>query len=752
MKKSLLRGLLASTCIIAAGLIGSGEAFAGAAGIPTAADGIGGVVTSTKGPEAGVWVIAETHDLPTRFIKMVVTDDQGRFFMPELPKGNYEIWVRGYGLVDSPKQKAAPGKNMNLTAVVAPDAKAAAQYYPANYWFSLIQPPAANEFPGTGPKGNGISPNIPTQQQWIRRMKGCMTCHQQGDQTTRNLESPTPEGWAERINKARGPGDQAVADHGPEFAKTMNNGMTSFGRARGLAMWADWTARIAKGAVPEAPPRPQGIERNIVLTSWDWATGRYNHDEISTDRLNPTVNANGPIYGVIPTWGYMVTLNPKTHEANEIGYKVDQAKSVKLEKGAVTLLNDEAPDAFPHNPMLDAKGRLWVTERGRYGAPRPNDVPVDKAAYCTDPNFKYAKWHPQPGRASRTAVIYDPKTHTVEGIPMCNDIHHLMYGRDNKTMYFSDHANGGVFSWVDVEVWDKTKDPRQAMGWCPFVVDTNGDGKISQGWTVFNRGGGGGDGEEGGGGGARLPINTTVDPTKDTRIVANGYSIDVDLSADAMWLGSDGPFPTAIARVEKGANPPETCRTEWYEPPLMADGKNYGAHTLRGMSADSKGIAWAAFNSGQLGRFDRSKCKVTKGPTVVGQQCPEGWSFWDSPGPKISGQTVGSADFHYLMWTDLFNTLGLGKDIPIVAGSNSDSLLAFHPDTQKWTVLRVPYPRSFHTRGMDGRIDDPNGGWKGRGIYATYASQPVWHQEGGEDGTSGPQLVKFQVRPDPLAN
>ena len=74
-------------------------------------DDIGGVVTSTKGPEAGVWVIAETNDLPTRFAKMVVTDDQGRYVMPDLPKANYDIWVRGYGLVDSPKVKSAAWQN-----------------------------------------------------------------------------------------------------------------------------------------------------------------------------------------------------------------------------------------------------------------------------------------------------------------------------------------------------------------------------------------------------------------------------------------------------------------------------------------------------------------------------------------------------------------------------------------------------------------------------------------------------------------
>src|SRR5205823_6075813 len=109
--------------------------------------GIGGVVTSTKGPEAGVWVIAETSDLPTKLAKIVVTDDRGRYLLPDLPKANYSVWVRGYGLVDSPKVTAAPGKLLNLTAVVAPNARAAAEYYPANYWYSLIKVPEKNEFP-----------------------------------------------------------------------------------------------------------------------------------------------------------------------------------------------------------------------------------------------------------------------------------------------------------------------------------------------------------------------------------------------------------------------------------------------------------------------------------------------------------------------------------------------------------------------------------------------------------------------------
>src|SRR5438876_12440047 len=114
---------------------------AGALQAPTAQvaidpDDIGGVVSGPRGPEAGVWVIAETTDLPTRFVKIVVTDDGGRYLVPDLPRASYSVWVRGYGLVDSPKVKAAPGAILDLRALAAPDARAAAQYYPAGYWFS----------------------------------------------------------------------------------------------------------------------------------------------------------------------------------------------------------------------------------------------------------------------------------------------------------------------------------------------------------------------------------------------------------------------------------------------------------------------------------------------------------------------------------------------------------------------------------------------------------------------------------------
>jgi hypothetical protein len=189
MRKILLAGV-AAIGIAALGLVAPAPLQAQqAAAVAIDNDDIGGVVTGPKGPEAGVWVIAETRDLPVRFIRIVVTDDQGRYVVPDLPKGKYKIWVRGYGLVDSPKVQTTPGKLANLTAVVAPNPAAAAQYYPANYWYSLMKVPDKSEFPGTGPQGNGISPNMKTQAQWLRIMKtdSCWSCHQLGNKATREI-------------------------------------------------------------------------------------------------------------------------------------------------------------------------------------------------------------------------------------------------------------------------------------------------------------------------------------------------------------------------------------------------------------------------------------------------------------------------------------------------------------------------------------------------------------------------------------
>ena len=216
-------------------------------------------------------------------------------------------------------------------------------------------------------------------------------------------------------------------------------------------------------------------------------------------------------------------------------------------------------------------------------------------------------------------------------------------------------------------------------------------------------------------------------------------------------LGSWGggtEFPGRIWRVELGNNPPETCKTEVYEVPVV-DGKVEGFGP-RGIDVDANGVIWTALSgSSHFASFDRSKCTVLNGPEVVNSQhCQQGWALHQIPGPNMKGTNV-RADFHYYNWVDIYDTLGFGENVPISNGSGSDSLQALDPETGEWLIMRVPYPLGFYSRGLDGRIDDPDAGWKGRGVWANYGTNFNWHTEGGKGTTS--KMVKFQIRPDPLA-
>jgi len=176
---------------------------------------IGGVVTSANGPEPGVWVIAETTGLGTkRYAKIVVTDDQGRYLLPALPSGaQYSVWVRGFGLVDSRRVPAKPGTTLNLTAVIAPTAQAAAQYYPGSYWWSMLKIPDKTMFPGTGLKGNGMPTEMRSQADWVDAIKqnGCGNCHQAGGPLMRAIDhaalgvvgKATPAAWAAKLRQGR---------------------------------------------------------------------------------------------------------------------------------------------------------------------------------------------------------------------------------------------------------------------------------------------------------------------------------------------------------------------------------------------------------------------------------------------------------------------------------------------------------------------------------------------------------------------
>ncbi len=729
MNMRLASALLGSTFLLATG------AYAAAAAPKVDADDIGGTVASAKGPEAGVWVIAETSDLATKYTKIVVTDDQGRFVLPDVPKGKYKVWVRGYGLTDSKPVDAVPGATLSLKATVAASAKEAAEVYPASYWISLIKVPPEGDFPGTGPQGNGINPTFKNQQDWIGHFKeNCHFCHQLGTKVTREVADigNTVEAWDQRIQKGRSPDDPFLEGvpntkpRGKEFGSTMNNYMTMFGRQRGLGMFADWTDRIAKGEAPPAPPRPTGVERNIVVNMWDIGNGRFLHDSSTTDKRNPTVGGGGPVYAVQQLSGMVVALDPKTGKQEEF----------KL----TNLKGEWAVGSNDHTSTIDADGRYWMSTMGPDGANHD---------FCTDGSKSaYAKLFPRESKYGKTVGVFNPKTKSNEMIPVCFGSHHLNF--DNKDrLYFSGDTE--VVGWLDVNVWDKTKDASKAAGWCPLVLDTNGDGKVTMDrkqWNEDLRGSFGGEGQLEGAEEAKSAGGAKgFDPKKDTRIAGFNYANGVSPKDQSYWVAKYTPtVPSGIIRFEPGTNPPETCKTEYYEAPKV-NGK-YLAFNARGVDVDADGVAWVAFGTGALGKFDRSKCKVLNGPTALGQQCPEGWEIIETPSPKLAGTNIG-ADWFYQTFVDHHDFLGLGKEIPVLAGSESDELLAYLPKEKKFVHLRVPYPLGFYPRGLDGRIDDVKTGWKGRGLWATNNVLPIWHQETGEG--SSEFMVQIQMRPDPLA-
>jgi hypothetical protein len=680
---------------------------------------IGGVVTSTRGPEAGVWVIAETEELKTPFIKIVVTDDAGRYVLPQLPAATYNVWVRGYGLADSDRVEGRPGDTaLNLTAKIASSPAEAAKVYPGNYWLSLLQPPAPNQFPGTGDAGNGIPPAMASQAHWIFNIKsGCNFCHQLGNEITRSLghmdhlgfKSPE-EAWIYRTQ---------LGVRGSSMAGTM----AQWGVQSGARVLADWTTRIANGELPPVPPRPRpGAERNVVVTLWDWGIdSSFMHDEITTDKNDPTVNGYGPVYAVSAGHGKLTVLDPIDNDAYEITIPTrEDARQVQTRFpppampsnfwGMQHLWGPENP-ADPHNPMMDRKGRVWMTSKIR------NEEP----AWCREgSNHKFARYYPL-NFSNRQASYYDPATGEFRLIDTCFATHHLQFDNDaDQTVYFNELL-GPIVGWVNTREYDRTGDEQATQGWCPQVVDSNGDGKITKPWNVPGQ---------------------PVDPRRDTEVRHNLYSVIPSPIDNSVWGASENT-PGYILRVDLGNNPPETCMTEVYKVPEPGIDP-------RGIDIDSNGVVWTALAaSSHLASFDRSQCRVFNGARVVeGTQCEAGWKLYLSDGPKFKGTNIPS-DFHYYNWVDQHDIAGFGANTPIATGSNSDALLVLDPESGDWTTLRVPYPLGFYHRGLDGRIDDPAAGWKGRALWANYGTHLIWHTEGGK-GTVG-KAVQFQIRPDPLA-
>jgi hypothetical protein len=675
------------------------------------ADDIGGVVKAPNGkPEAGVWVIAETTDLPTRFTRSVVTDDQGRYVIPDLPVANYQIWVRGYGLVDSPKLRAKPGQQLNFTSVPAPNAAAAAHYYPAIYWYVMMKLPPEKDF-----GGSSDIPKAITRDTWRQRMSNvdCIGCHQLGQESTRTIPAQFgkfesgAEAWQRRIQAG-------------QSGEMMTNRIAGQLGGAPYKYFGDWTDRVAKGELPKnKPARPTGLERNLVVTTWDWSKpDKYLHDLISSDRRKPTVNAGGPLYGA-PEYATdeMPILDPKTHKVSTFKMPVaDPGMPVSLGPGHAGAIKPTTPSAYwgdailwdtkanQHNAMFDDKGRVWLAANVR-GLNNPD--------WC-----KKGSEHPSAkvfpiDRSSRQVAMFDPKTKEYKFIDTCFGTHHPQFGYDaDNTLWLS--GSGPVAGWVNTKVFDETGSAEKAVGWFPFVLDTNGNGKLDE-------------------------FADKTEEGKDTRFNPGSgpYAVMPHPTDGSIWYTSGvfGGRP-GFLRFD-----PKTKLSEFYEVPKEAIG-------LRGGDIGKDGVLYGSGSAGHLIAFDRTKCKQPlNGPNANGQHCPEGFTLHKYPGPGFDDVPNSSAEASYYTWVDHHNAVGLGDNVPISTANLQDGFVALV--NGKMVLMRVPYPMGYYAKGLDARIDDPNAGWKGRGLWSASGDRTPWLNERGKGAY--PMAVHIQVRPDPLA-
>src|SRR3984885_4329414 len=614
---------------------------------------ITGTVTSDKGPEAGVWVIAETKDFQTPMIKIVVTGDGGRYMLPELPAATYKIWVRGYGLLDSTPIDAKPGTAaVALKAVTAKTPQEAARVYPGDYWLSMMAPPPPSTFPETGPAAGMLD-----QDHWINSLKsGCNFCHQLGTGLTRDVKhvfaakpelKTHTEAWEWRL----GVGVRGTNMYGL---------LGQMGKDPTLKSLSDWTRAMDAGEVPELKPsRPTGVERNVVATLWDVGDDHsFMHDQISTDKNHPTVNGGGPNYAVNAGHGQLVIMNqadnstlaldiPTRESRDKVPSRFPSPNRPSMFWGNEHLWSNPPYDpADPHNPMFDSKGRVWMTSKIRANA---------DPAWCSDPKNKYAEWFPLKN-SGRQAAIYDPKTQKFTLIDTCFSTHHLQFDNDaDETLYFNE-LTGPIVGWIDTKIYDETHDEQKAVGWCGQVLDTNGDGKITKPWNIMQTRRGGevsilytSDTASGPAGRPRADAPAVAfDPKLDTLISYSLYSMIPSPVDDSVW-GVSEIYPGYLVRMQRGNNPPESCKAQLFKVPEPG-------FDPRGVDIDSHGVVWTALAAtSHLASFDFRKCKDLNGPAKVdGSQCREGWTLYQTTGPKLKGTDI-PADFHYYNWVDQHN-------------------------------------------------------------------------------------------------
>ncbi len=370
----------------------------------------------------------------------------------------------------------------------------------------------------------------------------------------------------------------------------------------------------------------------MVLTVYDWSVrSAFLHALISTDKRNPSVNAGGPVYGAEWSGGDLAVVDPAKNTAKLIPVPLpdesQRSKQILFSPQSQLFpslyFGDELVWKDPINPgpiAMDGRGRVWVNVETRIG----------NADYCKKGSSNPYAMHSPREERGKGVDVYDPETGKFGFVDLCfqSTRNAFAYDKDN-TLFFTVQRDGGI-GWLNTRLWDETHDAEKSQGWCPAVIDYNGDGKIGE-YTAWTE-----------------PPN----PKLDREIFKPGaYGISINPVDGSVWYSNIQTMPGRLVRMVRGSNPPSTCLTEVYEVPYDPKGNGPGGSHDRGIDIDTNGVVWTPLTGeGYLASFDRSKCKTppTGEAAATGKQCREGWSFYPIPGPDLQVRSHGEVGLQLL--------------------------------------------------------------------------------------------------------
>ena len=452
------------------------------------------------------------------------------------------------------------------------------------------------------------------------------------------------------------------------------------------------------------------------------------HDLIASDRRNPTVNGYGPLYGSTEySTDNLPILDPETNTASTFHAPVRDPDTARIARprprrhehtvrsrppiGAMNKMWDSKVNN--HNSMIDQKGRVWLAAAIRA---------ADNPAFCKrGSDNPSAKLFPIEKNVRQIGML-DPKTMKYTFVDTCFGTHHLQFGYDaNNTVWAS--GGGPVLGWVNTKMFDETGDAAKSQGWTAFVLDTNGNGKRDEDYVQPNQ-----------------PVDPEEGQAHCRRILCgdakSGRRLDM---GDCRRVRRQGRRVARRSGSEPAGNG-DLGNLQYPAAGLWAARRRYRQQRRRLGVARQR--AYRQLRPQPLqGTAERTDSR----PAITAPRAGNSTNI-RVLGLKASAITA----LRRAITAGSISTIRsvLANDVPMSTGNLNDGLIALKDG--KMVTLRVPYPMGFYAKGFDGRIDDPNAGWKGRGLWTSSGDRTPWLKEGGKGRM--PMVVHFQLRPDPLAH